>query len=749
MGWRDDPITQTASTDPSTPAWAKDAIVNAPASINFGQPMAKVRADIAQLPPEQRKAANKAWAATWVKKERKDGDTGQFLSDRVRNMTRGTVVGSWLDEANAITSSGLHKISGGIAGAPYDEAMAYQAATDEALDKEAAKAFRVPGTEYDVTTADLEKVAGGVLSAPVTPVVQAVRGVTMIPRMVNAAITGLGYGALYGAGQGEGLEDRALEATKGAGVGVVLGPIAEPVSRGASHVIGAGRDLFRGRPAPLQQYERGAVNALTRSTTDDGLAARYQQQAADLGPEGMLADMGSNMRGQASALANQPGEGQQMIRDALHTRRQDAAGRISADVDQALRPAVNMPETLEATRRAYAQQARPHRDQFQNNPVPFTQQLDDTLQTLAQHEPAVIREAARYAALDPAAGPRQFFARQLPDGTYEITRVPNATEWDYLKRALDGLSNPRTASANDQRVYGHWARRLRTDVDEALSPGAPQNSPWAQARRLEAEDFQMREAADQGRTVFDRQLSPDQLRAELFGVGQPPRGGMNPPQAAAHMLGARDQVRSIMGNASTAHGENAAAAARSKLGSDYAREKIDILAGPQAAGDLTRRLDAETVFDQTRQAVTQNSATAGRLQAQREFPNAADRTETARELGKRGVYGHAVEGAYRIGNFLLGGALDERRMRIARDAAEMLIQQGHSRDQVANALFMFAAQRNHSAAQRQSISRFIGTIMRGGQQRAIEASDGDAFPQFVFDAVNRRNEGDRRKVTAE
>lgn len=747
MGWRDDPVVETASTDPSTPAWAKDSIISPPASIDFNRPNEQVRADIARLPENQRKAVVKAWADSWVAKERKGGGVGLTISDTVRNISRGTPVGSWLDEANAATSDVLHRMTGGYAGAPYDEAVEYQRATDRAADAEASKLFRIPGTEYDVTTADLAKVGGGIASIPVAPAAQVFRGGTILPQMGNAAITGMGYGAVYGAGQGEEAIDRLKEGGKGAAIGGTIGPAAVPVARAFGNAVGATTNAFRRRPPALQPYSRGAVDRVARAVADDDLPARYQQHVADLGPEGMLADMGINLRGQAGAIANQPGPGAQRITDALHNRREGAAGRIAADVDQALGPPANIPETVHATREHYRAQAAPHRQQFQKNPVPFTQDLDDTLQLLVQNEPGVIRAARRYANIDPAAGPNQFFARQMPDGSFQITRVPNATEWDYLKRALDGLA--RGQDANDQRIYGNLARRLRTQVDDALSPGAPDQSPWAQARRLEAEDFQIRDAIEQGRHAFDRGSTPDQMAADMFGVGNPPRGGMTPPEAAGYMVGAREGVRSIMGNASTAAGENAATAARSRLGSGYAREKLDLLAGPQAAGQLTRRVDAETVFDNTRQQVTQNSATARRLAAQAEFPNPTGNPDIASDLGKRGLFGSTMEVAYRIGNTLLGGAINERRMNLARDAAEMLVAQGHPRQQIANGLFLYASNRQHNQAQRDAIFRLMNQVLQGSRQRTIEAFDGDTFPQFVLDAVNRRTEGDRRKVLAE
>lgn len=715
MGWRDDPVIE--QTNASPPSWENDPVIDDMPQIDFNRSTGTIRKDLAKLPEAQRDAALKAWADFHVARERK-GPRSAFDrgTDYLRDMATGTPVGSWLNEANAATSAATHWFTGERMGAPYDESMAYQEARDRAIDKDSTKVGTLPFVNVDVNTSDLRKVAGGIASAPIAPVAAVFRGAAMLPQMANAAITGLGYGALYGAGQGEGVSGRAWEATKGGGVGSVFGPTAVVGARMFGNAVNAGRDYFQGRPAALQQYDRGAVNRVARAVDDDDLAARYQQQAADLGPEGMLADMGPNLRGQASAIANQPGTGQRMVSDALNARRDGAAGRITADVDQALGPAANIPETVHATQQHYRQQAAPHRQQFQSNPVPYTRDLEDTLTLLVQNEPAVIREARRYANIDAAAGPNQFFARQRPDGSFEITRVPNATEYDYLKRALDGMAG-RTATANDQRVYGNLARRLRTQVDEAISPGAPDQSPWAQARRLEAEDFQIRDAMDQGRSALvGRSMTPDEMSAEMFGVGNPPRGGMTPPEAAGYLVGAREGVRNVMGHASTSHGENSAAAARRALGSDFAREKLDLVAGPQAAGQLTRRLDAETTFDQTRQAVLGNSATAGRLAAQGEFPNAPARNQFASELGKRTLSGAGMEVTYRMANVLSGRALSERHARIARDAAEMLIQQGQSRDNVARSIFALANQRARTRGQTVMINRLVRNILEGGSR---------------------------------
>ncbi len=715
-----------AMTTPQPPAGQVPALSS---SIDFDRPVEEVRAAIEKLPERERSAALRQWGDRYVAKER-SGDRSILDqgTDYIRDMATGTPIGSWLNEGNAALASGMHRISGGRAGAPYDEAMAYQEARDRAIDKDATKVGRLSipftGIGVDVNTSDLRKVAGGIASAPVAPMASVFRGATMLPQIANATLTGMGYGALYGAGQGEGT-DRLWEAGKGMAIGGAMAPAAVPIAHGVSSGVTSLANRFAPRPAALQQYERGAVDRVARAITDDELAPQYAQRVAELGPEGMLANMGPNLQAQTSAIANTPGGGMTRVTRALQDRRESAADRIRTDVDQALGPAANIPETIHATQQHYRQVARPHRQQFQHSPVPFTRDLEDTL-TLLTHEPRVLAVAERYAAIDPAAGPRQFFARQVGNGQYEITRVPNATEWDYIKRALDGLAQ--RPDLNDQRIYGTLAARVRGQVDEAISPGAPQDSAWARARALESEEFQIRDAVAQGRQAFNRDMTPDQMRAEMYGVGQPPAGGMSAAQLDGYRLGARDQVRSVMGTAATSHGENAAAAARSRLGSEYAREKLELVAGSQGADRLIRRLDAETVFDQTRQNVLQNSRTALRQSAQQEFPGPTTKADSMRNVGQRSGTGVVLEAGARLLNALTNGALNERRMRIARDAAEMLIAQGQARDNVASALFAVSQLQQFNRRTRQTIARLAMQVAEGTRQKAIEAAGPAELP---------------------
>lgn len=663
-----------------------------------------IRRSIAEnaIDEPSRQSALKQWADQFVANERSQGGIGQAVGDVVRNVARGTPIGSWLDEANALTSSAMSNFSGGQMGAPYDESVAYQRATDKAIEKESP------------ITSLAGQLTGAVASIPAAPVAQIVRGTSMLPQIANAAATGLGYGALYGAGEGETVADRGRNAAVGGGIGGGLGVAVPVVARGVSNTLGYVADKFKGIPQSLGQFERGAVSRVSRAAADDTLTpAAYSQRVAELGPEGMLADMGQNLTSQAGAVANQPGRGQSLLTEAMTQRRMGAPGRVSTDVDTALGPRINVIDAEQRIREHYGKQAAPLYEKFRQGQVPYTRDLEAIQRTL-ESQPDILRKARQFAALDGTTDPRQFFANIADDGTVAIKRVPNASEWDYVKRSLDDYARNANPGSNEQRIYGNLAGKVRGAIDEALSPGAPDQSIYARARGVAGEGIGLRKSLDEGGDAFTKGLSPDQMRADLSNKSSAER--------LAYALGARNQVSDIMGNSATAFGANGDTAARRALGSDYAREKLALVAGDPAAERLIRRLDAETAFERTRAAVTQNSATSKRLQAQKEFPNSVDNS-LPRELGQRSLASTLLfETPYRIGNAALGGALGEKRANIAADAAKILSASGVDRDRIARALLEYGQSKSTTQAGKKSIERIVRSLLEGGRQPTIAAS---------------------------
>lgn len=644
-----------------------------------------------------RAVALPAIADQFVANERASGGVGQGISDTVRNLARGTPVGSWLDEANAGTNAGLNAVSGGRVGAPYDESIAYQRATDRAVDKDTGG--------YGLAT----KIAGGIASAPFTPMIRAAKGAALLPQVINGMVTGAAYGGVYGAGEGEGL-GRLKNAGEGAAIGTTIGGAAPVAARGLSNGLGYVADKFKGVPAELRPYHRGAVNRVSGAMADDAVTPQsYQQQAAMLGPEGMIADLGQNTRLHAETIANRPGRGANVLSDALGARKEGAPARIAGDVNAALGPSPNLIEAEQAIRSKYGQAAKPLYEQFRNTPVPPTPELKAIQETLSA-EPGIINHARKLATLDGSIDPKQFFAQQGADGTWRMTRTPNASEWDYMKRAVDDMARSAGRGTNEQRIYGGLATKIRDAVDNAISPGDPSKSIYAQARGVAGEGIGLRGAVDEGAGAFSRGTNPNQMRADLAGMSQAER-------EAYKNLGARGQIADIMGNSATTFGPSGDTAARRALGSEYAKEKLGMVAGEPAANRLLNRLDAESAFEKTRQGVTQNSATGRRRMAEGLYPSA----EKSPINFDPTLLGTGWRGLKWVANAATGGTINERNARIGEDAARLLSASDKQRDAFAKALMQVGNSKAVTGQTKKQIEMITQLLLRGPTSTAIDA----------------------------
>lgn len=695
--WQDAPLAEGSAK------WASAPIVE---DIDYDAPEADVRAAIKVLPESMRKKAMSEWSKRRVAKERANAGGMQTAYDVGRNLIRGTPVGSWLDEGLA----GARSLTGGN----YDEEVALERARNDAADSNATKLGTLP-VIGDVTTAGLTKLAGGIASAPLAPMARVFQGASMLPRIGNAALTGMGYGAAYGAGEGEGT-DRAINAAVGGTLGGVVGAATPAVAQGVGNAVAGIRSMGQRVPPALQPYARGAVDRVARAARDDDLigGANFQRwRLQQYGPEGMLADMGENLRGQAGAIANAPGRGQSRIVEALEGRREGAPGRITQDMDAALGPAVNVPQTTAALRQQANARARPYYDAFYSVRIKPTPELEATLRRVPQAAWGRAQQLAEMEGVD-------------------LNQVINTGRGiDLIKRGVDDIAKGAERGSNLERLASNIARDLREETDRILSPNNPGQSPWAIARREAGEGLQFREAAEMGQGAFRKSLTPDQMDMDV--------SRLNPLQTEAYRVGARDAARTTMGNASTAFGPNGDTAARRLLQSEFGAEKMRRIArNPNDANRLANRLETETVFATTEQEALRNSATSRRIAAQREFPQPSDRAEVASRVGSKSVSGVAMEGAYRIGNLLTAGALNERRARIAEDAARMLVAQGMSRDAIAQGLRQYVARQRLTGDRAAAVARVIERIERGAAPAQV-GNDGSPLEVTVYPQGDPRN----------
>lgn len=636
-----------------------------------------------------------------------------FVRDVARNVVRGTGIGSFMDEAAA----GFRSFT---RGEPYEKSKRMIDAMDEASAADTTTLGTLPYIG-DVTTSGLAQIASGVATAPFMPMARVAQGATLLPRVANALATGAGYGALYGAGEGNSLEERGGNALTGLAVGAGVGAAAPVVGS----AIGAGANALRNRmqplPRELQRFERPAIDRVRQvAEMDDLTPAQVATVSARLGRQGMLADTGENLTTVTEGLNQQPGPARRIISEAMERRQAGAPARMDAAVTDALGPPANIPQTVANLERQYGAQAAPLYQQFHQMQIPQTQQITGIVERVRRSDPNIFNKAIRLAirdGYDPA-----YITNLRNDPMTPMTgvqgrqqqRVWQGVELDYLKRGIDDAARDYPIGSNEQRQLSNLARALRTQVDEAISPGAPDQSVWAQARQIAGDGIRAEEAIEAGRGAFNRNLSADQLEANMAGVSQLERDSMT--------VGAREALRSNMANASTNFGPRGDAAARRLLNAPENRRKMEMLAEtPQGAQRLNTQVLAENDMAETFNQVMNNSATARRQAARDMIPRQYE-ASSMRELRGSSLSGAVAEGVGRLANFLTAGYLNERNQRIAAQMADMLVAQGVSRENIARGILEMMNRQRLSAAQRNNVNRFAENLIRGTTPTATSAA---------------------------
>lgn len=510
--------------------------------IDFSQPVEAVRTQIAKLDPDKREAALKTWADAFVANERKAGGFLQGVTDAARNIARGTLVGSFLDEANAATSAGLHSLTGGYAGAPYDEAVAYQRATDRAIDKEK------PVQSF------VAKMAGGVASA--VPMMAPAKSV------LGATARGVGYGttagAVHGFGEGEStmsnrLDEAGKSAVIGAGIGAVLPGAAALATRGigrAAEAVAPTWERIRRGPEEaadtiLAQRMRssGVTPAEVRGDLAEGQrVARYRANSQAELPEA-IADTSDGMQRLLGSVYRAGGEAGDMVRNTLDARQRGPRNPYSP---QAGEPPGQMATVMDAFDRALG--VRSARSGYATE-----RQLVDQARTQSRglydaayraSEPFDLSGALSGMALTAQQYPPPFKARLLRAvNLFTHPQLPanNVQRFDNAKKALDDMIEraQRGGEGNLARELVMFKDNLMNAVHQYDGQGMPtRNVPYHEARSAWGSNAEMREAIEMGRRAL---MDASDVTVDAFRQ-------LTPGQQQMFRIGMRDGVRRALGN---------------------------------------------------------------------------------------------------------------------------------------------------------------------------------------------------------
>lgn len=643
---------------PSGP-WERYKTNTDPASLlDYSKPIEDLRGEIERLPEGDKKRAYDMWADQRVAKERSGGFAP--LPDAARGIP---FIGGWLDEATAGIQSGLHSVSGGRVGAPYDEALAYERARQRQSEQEN------PGLAIGSQLVTGITTGGPILSR--LPL-----GRTLAGRVGTGAGVGAGIGAAEGYAQGEGsvgnrLENAADFAKWGAGLGGALPVGSAALTRGVGWAADRlGPTVTRWRHGP----EEAADEILSRNIAREGstpaqkrLDLQQGQQTARLNsnsratvPE-TLADTSDAMQRLTGSVYRAGGEAGNFVKETLQRRQRgpdnpfaraaegppqgqrarvmDAAERAllvrsSGTARQTERQIID--EQAREGRRLYQQayeQSEPfdlsnaltmHAMQGMQYPDPVRKALNRAISLFTQpsvpgferRQQQLLNRLNRIDGDSPRAQrARMTIVRQLEHLTdrqdaVRAQRFPvnNVERFDAAKKALDDMID--TAQRGGENNMARLLTGLKNDLLDAVHRFGPDGTPTANAAYLTARQAwgsaaERRDAIELGRSAL---RDGSEVSAEAF-------GDLTPGQQQLFRLGFLESLRNAL--ARKKPGNDITQLFQEQRVTDLMREIIprsqgarDVFANrPERFGEVMRR---EQRMVQTNNSVMGNSATAQR-----------------------------------------------------------------------------------------------------------------------------------------
>lgn len=438
---------------------------------------------------------------------------------------------------------------------------------------------------------------GQIAGSAAVPVGAGANAATLPLRMAKSAGAGAVMGALGGAGEGEGLPDTVGRAATGAVVGGAIGGVATPFVEGA---IKGARALatpvvnaIRGARDPEGEAARRVALALQRDMDlDPQASSRLNAQefvdARRAGDPVNLMDVGGETtRALARSAANTSPEGRAVLSKAIDERYEGQTPRVTSWLEKNF----NYPDAT-ATQEALDAAAKTANKPAYAKAYAKGQALwDDGLDQLSQAP--VVQQAIRLAFVtgrnrDALAGfppIKNPFSLNKETGRFELAdgAIPNLQFWDHVKRNLDKLGAEGQA----------FSKALRGHLDQLVPE-------YQTARSGAAAFFGAEDALDAGRKIVTSRMNNSEIARGLSKMSPEERklaqdGFVSDYIAMLRETGDRRNVLNKIAE------------------SPAARQRLEMVLGPQKAKELEVMLRVEGIMDAARPAVQGNSTTARQL----------------------------------------------------------------------------------------------------------------------------------------
>jgi hypothetical protein len=334
-----------------------------------------------------------------------------------------------------------------------------------------------------------------------------------------------------------------------------------------------------GRPVPRQ---------VTRALEADKIPLdRVAEHVAKLGSDGMVADLGPNVRAVTAAAVSKPGAPATGMVDTLTARQAAGNERTRQGLNDALGEAP-VPSSLQGDIRANKRALGPEYETALESAAPVD------LSNLAaglDEQIAQLRGPAQLALTD---------VRRMLNETGGANLDTSARVLFQTRQAIDGLAE----GVNDPNV-ARVLRDARRQVNDILVEAAPGIQSVDSAYR---ELSRQSDAVDNGQTVLDSSRKaprPAEL-AEQVQSGALPEGVLVGPSGEAFRLsqGARAEIDRVVG---TNANDRAALERLLKGDGDWNRQRLATLFGPDRASRLFEILAAERAMAETEGAILRSA----------------------------------------------------------------------------------------------------------------------------------------------
>lgn len=472
-------------------------------------------------------------------------------------------------------------------------------------------------------------------------------GASLPVRMGAGALEGAAYGGLYGAGMAEGgLGDRAAGAAQGATLGGLTGgfiPAAATAARGVTKPIA---DAVSARLNPSGYATRKVAERMGAGGMDMGQAANKMARAARGGQSMSLMDVGPEpVRDLARTANNIPGPARNSLTAQANISAMSQGDRIKRIVGTVLADPDGYAAAKDAVLNARATAAAPLYRQAYARPIPFTQHLEDLLDTPAGKRAMAEARVTAANSREPWA---QWFANVDDAGNLiDRRRVPDMRALDEIKKSLDNM-----VEAAKRPADGPFGRAMNTPMSNSIKSVRNDlrnfldlhNPVYRQARKVALTNIEADEALETGRRVLG--MSGEQARRAV--------AGMTEGQKEMAQAGVAEAIRDAVDRAGDTHN-----ALLRFFNTDQRRKALEAFFPSKTAFTQFRT----AMFNEARKrrsfdALRGNSTTARQLLDAQDAGALAEGVQLAGQAATQGITATAISGVVR-GLRRLGGLTPE------------------------------------------------------------------------------------------